>query len=304
MGKERIVVIGSANMDLVAVTRKFPQAGETVFGRQFGMYPGGKGANQAVCCAKLGAKVDFIGKTGEDVFREKLTESMKAAGVNLAHLLVDPHESTGIALILVEESGQNEIVVVPGSNMKLSAADIEAKRDVLKTARVVLLQLEIPLETAAAVVASVRSQGCCIILNPAPARELPDSLLAQVDFLTPNESELATLTGKPVTDLSAAREAAKVLLDRGVKNIIITLGSQGCLWVHDTIAEVFPAKEVKAVDTTAAGDAFNGALACAVARGEAISDAIRFANRVAAFAVTRMGAQSSMPTLKDLERFQ
>ncbi len=290
-------------MDMVVTARRFPQRGETVFGNTFGMFPGGKGANQAVCCAKLGGKVHFVGKMGDDVFRERLVRSMKHDGVRLGHLLVDRSDSTGIALITVDRTGQNEIVVVSGSNMKLRPSDVELKRSLFSTVRVVLLQLEIPLETVAKAAEIARSHGATVILNPAPARTLTTSLLKLIDYLTPNETEAEILSGVPVRNVKSAEKAARKLLKRGVKNIIVTMGSKGCLLVNRATLKVFPAKKVKPVDSTAAGDAFNGALALSLANGGNLDEAINFANTVAAVSVTRMGAQTSMPTMRELRSF-
>ncbi|HEX9652820.1 MAG TPA: ribokinase [bacterium] len=303
MKQEGIVVVGSANMDLVATTKTFPRPGETIFGKQFGMYAGGKGANQAVCCAKLGGRVDFIGKLGNDVFRDQLSSNMRDAGVNLQHLMSDPAASTGIALILVEESGENEIVVVSGSNMKLTPVDIERKRDVLAHSRVLLLQLEIPLECVVRSAEIAHSHGVTVILNPAPAAQLPDRLLSLVDYLTPNETELEIISGVPTSNRDGIGKAAAALLQMGVKNLIVTLGDQGCVWFQQNGFEAFPARPVKPVDTTAAGDAFNGAFAYSMSNSQSVPEAIGFANQVAAFSVTRMGAQSSMPTMEELQAF-
>ncbi|NUM78796.1 ribokinase [candidate division KSB1 bacterium] len=300
MSRNAILVIGSANMDLVVSTQRFPQPGETLFGNKFGMYPGGKGANQAVAAAKLGGEVYFLGKMGNDLFREKLCVGMRNDGVQLDHLLIDPNESTGMALITVDSNGQNEIVVVSGSNMNLSPADIVSKRALFAVAKIVLLQLEIPLDTVTQSARLAKEHGATVILNPAPARELPQELLRLVDYLTPNETEAELLTKQAVHDQTSAQTAAMKLLAQGVKNVILTLGEKGALLVNHEKAELFPAKKVQAVDTTAAGDAFNGALAFSLANDKTVEEAIRFANTVAAYSATKMGAQSSMPTMKDV----
>ena len=303
MVRDGVLVVGSANMDLVVRVERFPLPGETIFGTDFKMFPGGKGANQAVCCAKLGQKVRFVGKMGDDLIRERLSASLEQAGVIIDSLIVDPVEPTGTALITVDKNGQNEIVVVSGSNMKLRPADVDGVHDVFGSAAVVLLQLEIPLETVVRAAELAHEQQALLILNPAPACSLPASLLRLVDYLTPNESEAQMLTGIPVTRRSSAEAAAKKLVDQGVKNVLLTLGPEGCLLVNSSRAELFPACRVRPVDTTAAGDAFNGALAFALSRNEELDQAVRFANAVAGYSVTKLGAQRSMPTLTEVEQF-
>jgi len=303
MKRRGILVVGSANMDLVLRARRFPAPGETVFGEAFAMHPGGKGANQAVCAAKLGGNVRFVGKVGRDIFGGDLTRGMRRDGVRLEHLLVDSSSPTGTALIAVDGKGQNEIVVISGSNMNLAPGDIRRARRAFDGAGVLLLQLEVPLETVAAAAAIARRRGITVLLNPAPARALPRTLLALVDYLTPNETELGQLAGLSVTGLPSAVRAARALLDRGVKGVVVTLGSRGALYVDRETFRRYTAPRVKPVDTTAAGDAFNGALAFALAGGRALPEAIPFANAVAALSVTRRGAQSSMPTLRDVRAF-
>lgn len=303
MGRKGVLVVGSANMDLVVTAGSFPEAGETVFGSSFGMFPGGKGANQAVACAKLGGKVTFIGKMGHDVFRERLTRSMRHDGVLVNGVAVDAKAPTGIALITVDIAGQNKIVVVSGSNMLLRPADIEERRAAFNNIRVLLLQLEIPIATVRKAAMLAREKGVTVILNPAPARRLPRTLLGLVDYLTPNQTELHQLSGLPVNSTASIASAARSLLAAGVKHVIVTLGRQGSLLVDRDCVKLFPAYDVKAVDTTAAGDAFSGALAFGLASGRSYLDAIPFANAVAALCVTRVGAQGSMPTMKELQSF-
>jgi ribokinase len=298
--RQDIVVVGSANMDLVAKTASFPKPGETVFAGDFAMYPGGKGANQAVCCARLGGNVQFVGMMGADIFRDKLVASLRAAGVKLDHLMYNDEEPTGTALILVDDAGENEIVVVSGSNMALRPDALGGLRDVISKAAVLLMQLEIPLETVIAAVEIASTDGTTVILNPAPAAKLPESLLRKIDFLTPNETEAELLTGIRVADIATAERAARYLRDMGVANVVITLGNRGCLWLSDGKSRIFPATRVRAIDTTAAGDAFNGALAYSLAKGETAEASFEFANTVAAYAVTKMGTQSSMPTLEEI----
>ncbi len=303
MARNGVLVVGSANMDLVVKTGRFPLPGETVFGGTFGMFPGGKGANQAVACAKLGTPTQFVGKMGKDIFRDSLMASMRKDGVDLRHVTFDAKESTGIALITVDQSGQNEIVVISGSNMRLLPRDIDRLRPRFSTVRAVLLQLEIPVETVLRSAQLAKRAGAMVILNPAPARDLPADLLKLVDILTPNETEAGILSGIQVQDADSAAQAACALLRTGVKQVIVTLGSNGCLLVSEGQTRAFPAVRVTPVDTTAAGDAFNGALAGALADGKPLVDAIPFANSVAAFSVTRMGAQSSMPGRNELKAF-
>ena len=303
MKKQGILVVGSANMDLVASAARFPAPGETVFGAGFGMYPGGKGANQAVCAAKLGGDVLFLGKIGDDLFGEKLSRGLKEDGVRLDRLLIAGDAPTGTALIAVDGNGENEIIVVPGSNMELLPADVRRARPAFDAVRVLLLQLESPLATVTAAAEIAHARGAVVVLNPAPARPLPPKLLALVDYLTPNETELGQLSGLPVTGIPAAVRAARALLARGVKNVVVTLGEQGALFVDGTSSRRFPARRVNPVDTTGAGDAFNGALALAIADGRPVGDAIPFANAAAALSVTRRGAQSSMPTMREVRRF-
>ncbi len=300
MDRDGILVVGSANMDMVTTVEHFPQPGETIFGKKFGMYPGGKGANQAVACAKLGGATYFVCKMGRDIFQDKLVQNMIKDGVNLDHLFIDAEMSTGIALITVAANGENEIVVVSGSNMGLTPDEVDSKRYLFQQTKVVLAQLEIPMETVEKTAELTKASGAMFILNPAPARSLSESLLKKVDFLTPNETELEILSGKTVTDVDSVKAAAARLLKKEVKNIIITLGDKGALLVNDNQQQFFPARKVTPVDTTAAGDAFNGALAFSLAKGEEIASAIQFANQVASFSVTRMGAQNSMPTRKEL----
>lgn len=298
-----ILVVGSTNMDMVVTTARFPKPGETVLGSSFGMYPGGKGANQAVAAARLGGRVALLTKLGRDPFQERLLASLERDGVDAAHILIDEEASHGIALITVEDAGQNEIVVVPGSNMNLTEDDVIARRSALDCAACVLLQLEIPIETVVRAATLAHAGGARVLLNPAPATALPDALLEVVDVLTPNESEIELLTGHTVTDRKTAIDAAHVLTDRGVRHVILTLGRRGALHVTADDARSYAAYRVDAVDATAAGDAFNGALALRMSQGEDLAAAVPFANAVAACSVMRMGAQASMPTSADVEAF-
>ncbi len=301
-GQGTVLVVGSANMDLVVSCERFPRPGETVLSEALTLFPGGKGANQAVACARLGARVLFLGKMGDDVFRPRLLESLRANGVDTGAVLVDDEAATGVALITVDAAGENQIVVASGSNMQLTPADVEAQQALFQQADVVLLQLEIPLETVEKAVSLAKKAGAIVVLNPAPARALPDTLLRHTDWLTPNESEAAYLSGVEVRGRAGAERAAQKLVERGVRHVVVTLGGDGALLVTPDETRHLPARRVEVVDTTAAGDAFNGALACALAQqgGGDLAAALDFANRAAACAVTRRGAQAAMPTPADL----
>ncbi|HLK58996.1 MAG TPA: ribokinase [Chthonomonadaceae bacterium] len=302
--RSRIVVIGSANQDLVVRTEHIPAPGETVLGGAFVMPPGGKGANQAVAAARLGAEVRFVGRLGQDAFGDALREAMEASGILPDHIRRDPEHPTGVALIGVDTQGQNAIIVAPGANHQLSIADIEAARDSIAAADAVVLQLEIPLETVVYAVGLARSVGTRVLLNPAPVRHtdpLPGDLLRQVDVLTPNEHEAANLLGHATPEGLDWAEVAKTLLQKGVGAVVITLGSEGCLVATDGTLERLPALPVPPVDTTAAGDCFTGALAVALAEGKDLTTAARFATRAAALSVTRMGAQPSLPTRAEID---
>lgn len=295
MDRNGVLVVGSANMDLVVTTERFPEPGETILGNHFQMFPGGKGANQAVCCARLGAPTRFLGRIGQDLFGDRLNSSMAEDGIDLKALIRDPDHPTGVALITVNKSGENEIVVASGCNMHLSSLDLDSHSELFSAADIVLTQLEIPLESVGKAGELARQQGASFILNPAPAQPLPSEILDCVDYLTPNETELSILTGMPVTDSNSAENAARLLVSEGIPNIIVTLGQDGAMLVQEDRVKRFPSRQVEVVDTTAAGDAFNGALAVAFAEKKSIEDAIQFANLVASEAVTILGAQNSLP---------
>ena len=286
-------------MDLVVRTVRFPLPGETILGAEFSTFPGGKGANQAVAIGKLGGNPLFVGKLGQDSFALDLQKSLVDAGVDCSALLFEPGLNTGIAVIMVEASGENMIVVASGANMELTAAEVE-KALSSSPGNVLLAQLEVPLEAVMA--AALTHQGI-FVLNPAPARELPPELLARVDVLTPNENETQVLTGLAPTDPHSCREAAESLLQQGVKNVVITLGSAGCYMLGQEGEAWFDAFGVDGVDTTAAGDAFSGALAHSLSQCSSLREAIHFASAVAALSTTRPGAQASMPSKVEVEAF-
>ena len=298
----RVTVAGSLNMDLVARVLRMPQPGETIIGGDFHNVPGGKGANQAVAAARLGADVSMVGRVGQDGFADALLEALKADGIDHSHVILDPEAATGVALIVVDDAGQNSIVVVSGANGRFSPSDVDAAEDVIADADVLLLQLESPVETVNRATQVARAHDVRVILNPAPAQELPETLLAGIDVLVPNESETALLSGMPVEDVSQAEEAAAALLELGVGTVILTLGGRGALLAQGVGAEHVPAFAVEPVDTTAAGDAFVGGFAVALAEGRRMAEAVRWGNAAGALATTKIGAQPSLPTRQAVER--
>jgi ribokinase len=297
----RVTVVGSLNVDLVAQAPRLPQPGETIIGRGFHTVPGGKGANQAVAAARLGAHVSIVGRVGRDAFADLLLHNLTAAGVDHTFVTQDPQAPTGVALIVVDDAGQNSIVVASGANVRLSPADVEAAQSAIAAAAVLLLQLESPLETVTRAAQVARAHGVTVILNPAPARSLPAALLSLVDVLIPNQSETALLTGMPVSDQAQAQAAAAALRGSGVRTVILTLGERGALLAREEGAHLFPAFDVTPVDTTAAGDAFVGGFAAALAQGRSLSQAVRWGNAAGALATTKLGAQPSLPTRHALE---
>jgi ribokinase len=298
----RLVVIGSSNIDMVVKTDLIPKAGETRLGGEFVMVPGGKGANQAVCAAKLGADVKLVARVGDDVFGERSLENFRSVGIDTTFVTKDSQHPSGVALIAVDSRGENAIVVAPGANSALSPDDVDAAKDAISEADAVVLQLEIPQETVDHAIRLARSLGRRIILNPAPVRPISKEILSDVDVLTPNEHEAAALLDGAVVTASEAATAARELLRMGVGSVVITLGSQGSYAVGLDGAGFVPPVKVQAMDTTAAGDAFTASLACGLAEGRSIMEAAKFATRVAAISVTRMGAQSSMPTRQEVEQ--
>jgi ribokinase len=316
----RIVVVGSANTDMVVKVPRLPGPGETVIGGEFVIAAGGKGANQAVACARAGATVSFVARVGADDFGRNTLRGLKREGVSTRYVLTDRESPSGVALIFVDEEGENIIAVAPGANMRLTPEDVEAAHPAITGADCLLLQLEVPLPAVERAVRIARQAGVLVLLNPAPApsRPFPARLLKQVDVLTPNRSEAAALVGRPVRTLADARAAARKLCDLGPARVVITLGKDGAL-AQELIPRGkaaspsapaargaaqpvhLPACLVQAVDAVAAGDAFSGALAVALSEGMPFLEACRFANAAGACAVTKLGAQPSMPSRREIE---
>ena len=297
-----LLVLGSANADLVVRCDRFPRPGETLLGGRFATHPGGKGANQAVAAARLadGAEVRFVAKVGADGFGESMRAGYAAEGIATDHVLTDPTAATGTALITVDAAGENTIVVASGANATLSVADLDAVGAAFAKTRVALLQLETPLPTVRAAAQRARVAGARVILNPAPAQALPEELLSAVDVLTPNETEAAALTGITTDTDSGVEAAARALQGRGVATVVVTLGARGAYVLAGDFTGYVPAPAVEATDTTAAGDCFNGALAIGLYESMPLPEAVAFACRAAARSVTREGAQPSLPTREAL----
>jgi ribokinase len=309
--KHYILVIGSSNTDMVAKAARLPAPGETILGGAFMMAPGGKGANQAVAAARLGANVTFIAKVGDDIFGKQAIEGFRQEGIDTSLIATDPVNPSGVALITVDARGENCIVVASGANANLLPADLHNAEEKIKNASMILMQLETPLETVEYVAGLAAANHVPLILNPAPARALPDELLQKTHILTPNEKEAEMLTGILILDRSGAEAAATALAARGVRIVIITMGKAGALLLDNRQPllpdnrqfEWVPAPEVTAVDSTAAGDVFCGALTVALSEGRDIRAATVFACAAAALSVTRMGAQTSAPTRSEVDKF-
>lgn len=300
MSNRKIIVVGSSNTDMVIKTSRLPQPGETMLGGDFFMNAGGKGANQAVAAARLGGNVSFFAKVGNDMFGRQSVANFLNEGIDTSYIMTDRAAPSGVALITVDENGENCIVVAPGANNELKPEDLAPHIESIGEASIVLVQLEIPLETIDFITKLAGNSGVSLILNPAPACELNDELLARVKIITPNQKEAEMLTGMKVTDTASAKTAAKLLHEKGIESVIITLGKAGALIFHDNNFKSIDAPEVKAIDSTAAGDVFNGALAVALAERMEMQHAVQFACNAAAISVTRLGAQASAPRRNEL----
>lgn len=294
-----VTVVGSTNTDLVIKTLRLPDAGETVKGTDFQIFPSGKGANQAVAAARLGAEVNFITKIGHDDFGNQALANFQREGIKTDYILIDENNPSGAAFIEVDQTGQNRIVISPGANGNLTVDDIKPIKHVIENSDVVLLQLEIPLETVGYVMEIGGNSGAIVILNPAPAEKIPIKFFENIAIITPNQTEAASLTG---LDAEQYNEIADWLRRKGIDTVIITLGQEGAFYKSGTDRDKVTGFQVKAIDTTAAGDAFNAGLAVAIAEGYSLRDAVYFANAAGALAVTKMGAQPSMPTRVAVEK--
>lgn len=304
MAMKPIIVFGSINMDLVAKTPRLPVAGETLQGYQFFTAPGGKGANQAVASARLGIPTYLVGRLGNDDFGNQLRRGLQAAGVHTDGILVDDAASSGVAVIAVDDAGENNIIIVPGTNGQVNQQDVERLTNLLAGAAALLLQLEIPLPAVLAAAQAARKVGVPVILDPAPAQgDILPELYSLVNIITPNEVEASQLVGFSVDDQEAAAKASAELRQRGVSTVIVKLGAQGVFCATEEETFFVPAFSVQAVDTVAAGDAFNGGLAAALAQGRSLREAVLWGAAAGAISATKPGAQPSLPDRETFNRF-
>lgn len=296
----KIIVFGSINVDFIARVLHFPIPGETVIGYDFQNLPGGKGANQAVACAKLEAEVMMIGCVGSDIFGDNIITELKNSGVDVSLISRNNRVSTGIALITINKTGENNIIIIPGANRKIGENELMILEDALEKADILLLQLEIPIDTVLQAAILGKEKKVTVILDPAPAQKFPEELLRLVDIFTPNEIETASLVGFNIDSWDKASEAAHIFLQKGVKQSIIKLGNRGAFLANQKFEQIYPSVPVEAIDTIGAGDAFNGALAVALNEGKTINEAVQWGNAAGAFAATKKGTQTAMPSRSEL----
>lgn len=301
--KNKLCVLGSINVDHVIRVPYFPKAGETLTGYGYQIAYGGKGANQAVAATRVGAKVSFIGAIGDDQIGQTMKQAFEQDGIDTSAISVISNQSTGLAMIQVADSGENSIVISAGANADLSESLVEQHKSHIEQADILLMQLESPLQAVTLATKFAKTAGVKVVLNPAPAQPLPDSLLSHIDIITPNETEAEILTGVKVIDEKTAKVAAKYFHQLGIEVVLITLGSKGVYYSEKEQGEIIPGFRVDAVDTTAAGDTFNGAFVTALLEGKSAKDAIRFAHAAAAISVTRMGAQTAIPNREEVDKF-
>ncbi|WP_196594247.1 ribokinase [Pectinatus sottacetonis] len=302
---KKILIIGSLNMDFAIHTARIPAEGETVTGETLSLIPGGKGANQAYTAGKLGAEVSMIGSIGNDIYGKKLLNNLKKANVKTSGIKIDTKEETGKAFIAINNTGENSIIVIPGANNALTCDWIDENEDKINDCDIVVIQLEIPLKTVYHAITTAKAKGKIIILDPAPAvKNFSQEIMAKIDIIKPNETELSFLTDMPVNSETDIKKAAQKLLNMGVNSVITTFGSHGAYLIEKNTFHHFPALKVKAIDSTAAGDSFTAAIAVSLTKSPNIIQAVNFATKTAAIVVTRKGAQSSIPSLNEVINYK
>jgi ribokinase len=298
----KVTVVGSFMYDLVATAPRRPKTGETLIGDSFGMFLGGKGANQAIAASRAGASVTMVGRLGNDLFGDQFLEKFSEEGIKTDFVIQDTENGTGVGMPLIDASGDNSIVIIPQANMALTVENIDKAESVIADSDVLVLQCEVPMEANKRAAEIANKNDTLVILNPAPACEIPDAILSLMDLLTPNETETEILTGMPTHSNEQAIEAAHNLLSKGIETVILTLGSRGSFLLTEKMGKRIPAYSVDVIDTTAAGDAYSGALAASLAQGTHIEEAVKIANAAGALAATKLGAEPSLPTKKAIDQ--